>query len=805
MAEKVQQAAKTTVAKRENSASKLREMKCSQSMNSPVDQVLYLQRTIGNQSVQRLIKSGALQTKLKIGQSGDKYEQEADRTADTVNKMPEMHFQQQTDEGDELFQAKPIDKTAHVINNIESGIQSLTRSGQLMSQSERTYFEPRFGRDFNQVHMHTDVKANESAKAVNAKAFTVGNDVVFGAGEYAPETMAGRQLIAHELTHVVQQRSPPLLDTLQRFSYGEHQSVGDIGSRGKYVLLFKGSKNLTKYEISYGEMVALAGDYFGSLDSMKRLASTASGQRQLDYARSKGGTVKKPIGITKEEEKKIDKLYYKLNMKNFHHFSQTTTHNNNNLDFYLKGHEKAMNEAFMAGNSKKSINEALLIESFHTHFLTDAFTGGHITSPRQAASEHWGNIYPLFVENFFNHLAEHMATQINDKTFWAGMFKTIAGLKSIVISEVKSLAPAGVSGYSLGGLISLAIHDWYNKRGLDVVSEVDASGKTVKGGYKWKAFGEIKKLDERIAQEQKRMVISAVESGLEDVNKTYQCNNLKCFKKIGSESKVVKYVPKVDPTSKSNIDFKWKFSTIDDLVKNKEIMVALKEMVGPKGDIGKMLLGASKKLPTSKKGTNPQAAFHDWLSRFWSNTDLVLKEIANYVPGGTGHHYSSDNMSRDYIKDLSKKGRLEELTTIQMVGLIKKMLKGATGDKDETSILKVLRAANKKGNVYEVVNQVGGFWRLEKDFQGEEWHSLLKVLTEKYFRILPNKVVFIRWLVDNTYREWGEEACIAILNATTTSEFKYIVNKITKKKLDSFLDGAEQKRFDELLRVHNYP
>lgn len=307
------------------------------------------------------------------------------------------------------------------------------------------------------------------------------------------------------------------------------------------------------------------------------------------------------------------------------------------------------------------------------------------------------------------------------------------------------------------------------------------------------------------------MVISAVRAGLKEVNDAYKCKNLNCFNNIipkGKQSKVVGYVPKVDPTSKSNIDFKWKFKTIDDLLKNKEMMAAIKEMVGPNGEIGKMLSGAAKKLPTSLKRTNPRAAFRDWLSRFWRNTGPVLKEIANYVPGGTAHHYSTDIMTRDYIKYLSKKkGRLEKLTTIQMVGFIKKMLKGATGNKDERSILQVLRAANKKGNVYEVVNNVGGFWRLEKDFHGDEWHLLLKVLTEKYFRELPYnfKVAYIRWLVDKTYREWGEEACIAILNAATTSEFKNIVNNITKKKLDSFLDGAEQKRFNELIRVHNYP
>ena len=65
--------------------------------------------------------------------------------------------------------------------------------------------EPRFDQDFSRVRVHTDSKAAETARAVNAQAFTVGQDVVFGAGQYAPDTHGGRRLLAHELAHVVQQ------------------------------------------------------------------------------------------------------------------------------------------------------------------------------------------------------------------------------------------------------------------------------------------------------------------------------------------------------------------------------------------------------------------------------------------------------------------------------------------------------------------------------------------------------------------------------------------------------------------------
>lgn len=85
----------------------------------------------------------------------------------------------------------------------------LNDPGQPLSESVRTFFEPRFHRDLSQVRIHTGAQAAESARVMNARAYTVGQHVAFGAGEYSPNTSAGRKLIAHELTHVIQQQGLP--------------------------------------------------------------------------------------------------------------------------------------------------------------------------------------------------------------------------------------------------------------------------------------------------------------------------------------------------------------------------------------------------------------------------------------------------------------------------------------------------------------------------------------------------------------------------------------------------------------------
>ncbi|MFQ5598901.1 MAG: DUF4157 domain-containing protein, partial [Nitrospiria bacterium] len=104
------------------------------------------------------------------------------------------------------LQAKTTGGTApKVPTEIGTGIRSLQGGGRPLSKSERGFFEPRFGQDFSQVRLHNGAQAAALAQSMHARAFTLGHDVVFGAREYTPNSHIGRRLLAHELTHVVQQ------------------------------------------------------------------------------------------------------------------------------------------------------------------------------------------------------------------------------------------------------------------------------------------------------------------------------------------------------------------------------------------------------------------------------------------------------------------------------------------------------------------------------------------------------------------------------------------------------------------------
>jgi hypothetical protein len=210
--------------------------------------------------IRHILRGPTLQTKLTIGQPNDKYEQEADRVADEVMRMPEPRLQRQVEpeeeetlqakflggqitplvqrqiepeeeEEEEPIQAKLADgaqvqcqeeepeeeeeeilqtkgrtgQTPEVTSNLESRINAIRSGGQPLPESVRSFFEPRFGHDFSKVRIHSDAQTAETALSVNARAFTIGRDVVFGAGQYTPGTPDGNRLLAHELTHAVQQ------------------------------------------------------------------------------------------------------------------------------------------------------------------------------------------------------------------------------------------------------------------------------------------------------------------------------------------------------------------------------------------------------------------------------------------------------------------------------------------------------------------------------------------------------------------------------------------------------------------------
>lgn len=182
--------------------------------------VLALQRTAGNRAVEHMLAQRlhrqpsplTIQPSLVVGEADDVYEREADRVAKHVmrkNQSPRqsIHHEQVLNDKGTLSLVQPQTKAGHspAEPRVEDAIRRSLPSGQALPRDLRSEMEAAFGADFSSVKLHTDREADNLNRSLEARAFTTGHDVFFRSGEYNPTSRAGQELIAHELTHVIQQ------------------------------------------------------------------------------------------------------------------------------------------------------------------------------------------------------------------------------------------------------------------------------------------------------------------------------------------------------------------------------------------------------------------------------------------------------------------------------------------------------------------------------------------------------------------------------------------------------------------------
>lgn len=155
----------------------------------------------------------AVQAKLEVGAPDDEHEREADRVAARVTSDPPggaPPLSPLTRSATVARRARRVDEGSAEVREATTP-QEVHGPGDALPGTVRAYFEPRLERDLGGVRVHRGAEAEASAHSLGARAYTVGRDVVFGAGQYAPDTPDGRRLMAHELAHVAQQgHAPPL-------------------------------------------------------------------------------------------------------------------------------------------------------------------------------------------------------------------------------------------------------------------------------------------------------------------------------------------------------------------------------------------------------------------------------------------------------------------------------------------------------------------------------------------------------------------------------------------------------------------
>ncbi|WP_293073528.1 DUF4157 domain-containing protein [Moorena sp. SIO4A5] len=224
----------------------------SRQVHRTQDPLLSTVSPVSGQSIQRMPRFRGLshelmghwqqgnpvQAKLTIGEAGDKYELEADRVAsevvDRINTPVTSHSTQPESiqaqgQQDELMrkpmvQLQSVEGGMAATPELESSIQQAKGSGMPIAESIRKPMEQSFGADFSGVRVHADAQSNQLNQSIQARAFTTGKDIFFRQGEYNPGSRGGQELIAHELTHVVQQ----IGSTVQRQTESQDFNQGVI-------------------------------------------------------------------------------------------------------------------------------------------------------------------------------------------------------------------------------------------------------------------------------------------------------------------------------------------------------------------------------------------------------------------------------------------------------------------------------------------------------------------------------------------------------------------------------------------------
>lgn len=437
-----------------------------------------------------------VQRKPAVSSPGDPFEREADEAADKVMRLAQpaptgLNGEAPEDE-EALIRTRPAaSASGGAALDTEAALTAAGRAGAPLPAMVRSYFEPRFGYDFSGVRVHMDGEAAVGAQAVQARAYTIGSDIVFGAGEYAPATAQGKRLIAHELAHVVQQAQGP--PQVQRFTEPGHKMIGDEAYGSNLLTLGPG------LQVTFGDAVAM-GDYFGSFEKMKRLAEkpgkgpgTQGEVRYVLWVKIREKPVDEKMGkwYDKYAVQVRDQAESFLRGTNISHFPnplagdtalnplQKNQRVEGDMPFgamatYRRGHEKAMQMAYDHGVKQEAMDDAILADAFACHFLTDSFSASHARTPRASIKAHWDKLVPGFQRKLIGWLADRVENSYGRAeraaAFGIPLIPGVGPLLGVAFglpnSTVRtaavdklSIALSPADSLSFGNVVSLLVHD----------------------------------------------------------------------------------------------------------------------------------------------------------------------------------------------------------------------------------------------------------------------------------------------------------------------------------------------------------
>ncbi len=309
-------------------------------------------------------------------------------------------------------------------------------------------------------------------------------------------------------------------DAVQHFIGSEHRDIGDLASGREPTTIVYGERG---QRLSFGEVVALAGDYFGTYDEMQDLTRTPTGRAMIAWVRWQALDLKRHKPKVPEPQvpdkvkDAVRERYYVLASRNLSHFSA----GGSAWEAYVLWHSKAIADSLQAGEqaSQSAWRRALTKEAFGHHFLTDMFAAGHVRTPRASIREWYERHIPDSTDRFLRYMAKFMYDRLDERQRLPPLAWWLSWLTKAKIKERASkLGGEAVRTFSLGDIVSLALHNLDN-RGLRVVSDMDHDGKRIQGGYRWTAVGDSHLGTSAAGSTTKMMATAAVITSLRDLER----------------------------------------------------------------------------------------------------------------------------------------------------------------------------------------------------------------------------------------------------------------------------------------------
>jgi hypothetical protein len=629
---------------------------------------------------------------------------------------------------------------------------------------------------------------------------------------------------------------------LQRFAEGEHKAMGDAGSGGAGITLPGG---LT---VTFGDVTALAGDYFGSMEQLRDLAKvqgdgTKPGTRdEVEFALH--------VEIRKDRAKSdfgpdvavaVTKRYYALAGTNLTHFTEPRSGDSGrstdelakargtvppgaagaygvtpgtqvpvtNVGSYRANHEKALETAARAGAGGGSMDDALLYEAFSSHFLTDAYSAGHLRTPRAAVGDWWNARVPMFWTNLQLWMAEVIAKHINDHSV-AGYVQTVQQLYEAAqdtLREATKVLPALTFGDAVGG----ALHDIDNEQG--VVAQVGSDVVRLVG-------------DGQVLDSQRRALVAGVPTAekaaagvrvsLQEVRDAFTAGAGGAAPAAAvaaarlpdglfrAEQLWPRALADADPRQ-TNPARNWQVETAEQLFADARMRTAFTHFAHEKADT----LGGSVAMEPPFKADKAMALKEAVVDRLKGDEATViglLRAVINYTPGSaTGQTggvfgHDSDDDALSYYRTARTAGALDRLTLTQRTRLVRLVLEGATTGPEDTMVADLL--TSKPADAPAVIEAVSWRW-IWDDLSGGDLRRVIDGAGPLYWKgkSLDAKKREVKFLADGPTGDLAQRTIIVILSTCANpAEVRAVDSYVGWPGLDWDLSGRHQSDFDALKR-----